>query len=141
MPTVTRPPLVLVVLDGWGESHLRTSNAILQAHTPVYHELRDRFPSALLTTCGEAVGLPPGQMGNSEVGHMNLGAGRVVFQDLTRIDQVIATGGLETIESLTTVVDSCLIADRTLHFVGLLSDGGVHSHPVSYTHLTLPTKA
>ena len=128
MSTVTRPPLVLVVLDGWGESHLRKSNAIVQAQTPVYHELRDRFPSALLTTCGEAVGLPPGQMGNSEVGHMSLGAGRVVFQDLTRIDQVIAAGELETIDSLKGTVDSCLIADRTLHFVGLLSDGGVHSH-------------
>ena len=77
---------MLLVFDGWGESTEREGNAIRQARTPVYRELRDQCPSALLTTCGEAVGLPAGQMGNSEVGHMNLGAGRIVFQDLTRID-------------------------------------------------------
>ena len=95
MSTVTKhpeSPVVLIVLDGWGESTERDGNAILQARTPIYRELRERYPSSLLTTCGEAVGLPAGQMGNSEVGHMNLGAGRVVFQDLTRIDQAIAAG-------------------------------------------------
>ena len=126
--TRTGSPLVLVVLDGWGEGRAREGNAILQARTPVYHELRDRFPSSLLTTCGEAVGLPPGQMGNSEVGHMNLGAGRIVFQDLTRIDRAIATGELPRNDTLTAFIDSCRGADRTLHLVGLLSDGGVHSH-------------
>ena len=131
MPSANRrrnSPLALVVLDGWGESTLREGNAILLARTPVYRELRDRFPSALLTTCGEAVGLPAGQMGNSEVGHMNLGAGRVVFQDLTRIDQAIAAGQLETISALTMLVDACATGGRSLHLVGLLSDGGVHSH-------------
>ena len=103
----TRAPLALVILDGWGESHEPDANAILQAKTPVYLELRDRYPSSLLTTCGEAVGLPPGQMGNSEVGHMNLGAGRVVFQDLTRIDQTIASGGLDTNAALTALFNSC----------------------------------
>ncbi|MDP6582732.1 MAG: hypothetical protein QF681_18925, partial [Vicinamibacterales bacterium] len=122
------PPLVLVVLDGWGEGTRPEGNAILQARTPVYQELRDRYPSALLTTCGEAVGLPTGQMGNSEVGHMNLGAGRIVFQDLTRIDQAIARGELETNAALLTLIDSGAIGDRSLHLVGLLSDGGVHSH-------------
>ena len=122
------PALVLVVLDGWGEGTQRDGNAIQHARTPVYRELRDRYPSALLTTCGEAVGLPAGQMGNSEVGHMNLGAGRIVFQDLTRIDQAIAEGQLETNTALTTLVDSCTVGDRSLHLVGLLSDGGVHSH-------------
>ena len=124
----TGPALVLVVLDGWGEGTQRDGNAIRQARTPVYRELHDRYPSALLTTCGEAVGLPAGQMGNSEVGHMNLGAGRIVFQDLTRIDQAIAGGELETNTALTTVIDSCTTGDRSLHLVGLLSDGGVHSH-------------
>ena len=122
------PPLVLVVLDGWGEATQRDGNAIQQARTPVYRELRDRYPSALLTTCGEAVGLPVGQMGNSEVGHMNLGAGRIVFQDLTRIDKAVADGKLETNAALMTLVDSCTTGERALHLVGLLSDGGVHSH-------------
>ena len=124
----TTPALVLVVLDGWGEAPQLDGNAIRQARTPVYQALRARYPSALLTTCGEAVGLPAGQMGNSEVGHMNLGAGRVVFQDLTRIDQVIAEGTLDANTSLTTMIDSCTSGDRSLHLVGLLSDGGVHSH-------------
>jgi len=124
----TGPALVLVVLDGWGESAELDGNAIRLARTPVYQELRARYPSALLTTCGEAVGLPAGQMGNSEVGHMNLGAGRIVFQDLTRIDQAIAEGKLDTNTPLTTLIDSCTGRDRALHLVGLLSDGGVHSH-------------
>ena len=119
---------MLVVLDGWGEGPQRDGNAIRQARTPVFEELRDRYPSALLTTCGEAVGLPAGQMGNSEVGHMNMGAGRIVLQDLTRIDQAIAAGALETNTELTKVVDSCATGDHALHLVGLLSDGGVHSH-------------
>ena len=124
----TRPPLALIVLDGWGERAEPDGNAIKQARTPVYRELCKRYPSALLTTCGEAVGLPVGQMGNSEVGHMNLGAGRMVFQDLTRIDLAIHGGELDTNAALTTLVDSCTSGDHTLHFVGLLSDGGVHSH-------------
>ncbi len=127
-PPSRHPPLVLVVLDGWGESPEPQGNAIRQARTPVYRELLDRCPSSRLTTCGEAVGLPPGQMGNSEVGHMNLGAGRIVFQDLTRIDQAIAGGELAANVPLTTLLDTCTRGDRALHLVGLLSDGGVHSH-------------
>ena len=128
IPRSRRPPLVLVILDGWGESPESGGNAIRQARTPVYRELRQRYPSGRLTTCGEAVGLPPGQMGNSEVGHMNLGAGRIVFQDLTRIDQAIAGNELDANVPLTTVLDACTGGDRTLHLVGLLSDGGVHAH-------------
>ena len=90
--TSTPRPIVLVVFDGWGEAARPEGNAIRTARTPIYQALRETYPSSLLTTCGEAVGLPAGQMGNSEVGHMNLGAGRVVFQDLTRIDQAIADG-------------------------------------------------
>ena len=126
--TRRQPPLALVVLDGWGEDRQREGNAILQARTPVYTELRSRYPSALLTTCGEAVGLPAGQMGNSEVGHMNMGAGRIVFQDLTRIDQAIAEGQLDTNPALTPLLEHCSGGGHALHLVGLVSDGGVHSH-------------
>ena len=128
MPPSHRPPLVLVVLDGWGESPEPGGNAIRRARIPVYEELRERYPSGRLTTCGEAVGLPPGQMGNSEVGHMNLGAGRIVFQDLTRIDRAIAGDELAANVPLTALLDSCTRGGRALHLVGLLSDGGVHSH-------------
>ena len=127
-PRPRRSPLVLVILDGWGESAEPGGNAIRQARTPVYRELRERYPAGRLTTCGEAVGLPPGQMGNSEVGHMNLGAGRVVFQDLTRIDRAIAGDELAASAPLTTLLDACTRGDRALHLVGLLSDGGVHAH-------------
>ncbi len=124
----TLPPLVLIVLDGWGERTKPDGNAIAQARTPIYNDIRDRYPSALLTTCGKAVGLPAGQMGNSEVGHMNLGAGRVVFQDLTRIDQAIDEGQLNQNSALISLIDYCANSSHTLHFVGLLSNGGVHSH-------------
>ena len=86
-------PVVLIVLDGWGIRPERANNAIALAKTPVYDELLTRYPHAQLIASGEAVGLPAGQMGNSEVGHMNMGAGRIVYQDLTRIDKSIADGG------------------------------------------------
>ena len=127
MSAVRRPPVVLVVLDGWGISHARDHNAIALGRTPTYTELLDRFPRASLVTSGEAVGLPPGQMGNSEVGHMNLGAGRVVYQDLTRIDKSIQEGEFFTNRALVAAMRRC--ADRrALHLVGLVSQGGVHSH-------------
>ena len=91
---MNRGPLVLVVLDGWGLREEREYNAIKLARTPTYLELVDRFPHTSLVTSGESVGLPPGQMGNSEVGHMTMGAGRVVYQDLTRIDKSIRDGDL-----------------------------------------------
>ena len=103
-------------------------NAIAMARTPVYDELRGRFPIGRLQASGEAVGLPAGQMGNSEVGHMNMGAGRVVYQDLTRIDQAIRDGDLSRNAVLAAALDRAAEGSRALHLVGLLSDGGVHSH-------------
>jgi 2,3-bisphosphoglycerate-independent phosphoglycerate mutase len=123
-----RRPLALVVLDGWGIRPERDHNAIALARKPVYDELASRFPVARLQASGEAVGLPAGQMGNSEVGHMNMGAGRVVYQDLTRIDHAVTEGDLERNGTLNAAFDRAAEGTRALHFVGLLSDGGVHSH-------------
>ncbi len=128
MTSVRQTPLVLVVLDGWGLSHETDHNAITLARTPTYDELLERFPHTTLVASGEAVGLPPGQMGNSEVGHMNLGAGRIVYQDLTRIDKSIADGEFLTNPALTAAMAYCRDHGHALHIVGLLSDGGVHSH-------------
>ncbi len=117
----------LIILDGWGIDPGTEGNAIRLARTPVMDRLLATHPHATLTTCGEAVGLPAGQMGNSEVGHLNLGAGRIVYQDLTRIDKAIADGELGTIP----VLQAAFARARrkgTLHFIGLLSPGGVHSH-------------
>jgi 2,3-bisphosphoglycerate-independent phosphoglycerate mutase len=120
-------PLVLIVLDGWGLRPQKENNAIALARTPVYNGLLDRYPHAQLITSGEAVGLPAGQMGNSEVGHMNMGAGRIVYQDLTRIDKSIKDGELFENPVLASAMDRCVDGRQALHFVGLLSDGGVHS--------------
>jgi 2,3-bisphosphoglycerate-independent phosphoglycerate mutase len=121
-------PLVLVVLDGWGIRADPTNNAIAMARTPVYDAMVARYPHAQLIASGEAVGLPAGQMGNSEVGHMNMGAGRVVYQDLTRIDKSIRDGELFESPALAASMDRCTGDAHALHFVGLVSDGGVHSH-------------
>ena len=128
MPDTRRPPVVLVVLDGWGISPNREHNAIAQGRTPTYAELLDRFPHASLVTSGEAVGLPPGQMGNSEVGHMNLGAGRVIYQDLSRIDKSIREGEFFANPALVAAMGRCGDGRHALHLVGLVSEGGVHSH-------------
>jgi 2,3-bisphosphoglycerate-independent phosphoglycerate mutase len=124
----TRPPIALIVLDGWGIRKEREHNAIAMARTPVYDELLRRYPHAQLIASGEAVGLPAGQMGNSEVGHMNMGAGRVVYQDLTRIDKSIRDGDFFANDTLVAAMDRVAGGRNALHFVGLLSDGGVHSH-------------
>jgi 2,3-bisphosphoglycerate-independent phosphoglycerate mutase len=113
----------LIVLDGWGLAEDGPGNAVSLAATPVFDGLWDRYPTTTLTACGRAVGLPEGQMGNSEVGHLNLGAGSVVVQDLTRIDMAIADGELGTNEVLREALTG---ADR-VHLIGLVSDGGVHS--------------
>ncbi|MEX2273893.1 MAG: 2,3-bisphosphoglycerate-independent phosphoglycerate mutase [Vicinamibacterales bacterium] len=123
-----RRPLALVVLDGWGLRDNPDRNAIAMARTPAYDALLSRFPAARLNASGEAVGLPAGQMGNSEVGHMNMGAGRVVYQDLTRIDKAIASEELAGNVALNAAFDLAADNGRALHFIGLLSDGGVHSH-------------
>jgi 2,3-bisphosphoglycerate-independent phosphoglycerate mutase len=117
----------LIVLDGWGINPKREGNAVALARTPVMDALLAGRPSATLTTCGEAVGLPAGQMGNSEVGHLNLGAGRIVYQDLTRIDQALRDGSLERNPVWVAALERAS-ASGTLHLVGLVSPGGVHSH-------------
>jgi 2,3-bisphosphoglycerate-independent phosphoglycerate mutase len=121
-------PLVLIVLDGWGIRADPANNAIAMSRTPVYDALLARYPHAQLIASGEEVGLPAGQMGNSEVGHMNMGAGRVVYQDLTRIDKSISDGELFENAALAAAMDRCAPGRHALHFVGLVSDGGVHSH-------------
>ncbi|HEY1519134.1 MAG TPA: 2,3-bisphosphoglycerate-independent phosphoglycerate mutase [Solirubrobacteraceae bacterium] len=117
------PAAVLVVLDGWGIAPDGPGNAVSLSRTPVFDELWSSYPHTQLTACGRAVGLPEGQMGNSEVGHMNLGAGAVVMQDLTRIDEAVASGDLPSNEVLRAAFSD---AER-VHLIGLVSDGGVHS--------------
>jgi 2,3-bisphosphoglycerate-independent phosphoglycerate mutase len=124
----THAPVVLIVLDGWGIRAAPEHNAIAMARTPNFDELVARYPHAQLVASGEAVGLPAGQMGNSEVGHMNMGAGRVVYQDLTRIDKSIRDGEFFKNEALIAAMDRVANGRRALHLVGLVSDGGVHSH-------------
>ena len=120
-------PTVLIVLDGWGVRAEPQHNAIHAARTPRWDALW-RGPSTLLDASGERVGLPPGQMGNSEVGHMNIGAGRVVHQDLTRIDRAVASGALAENPALRQAMAASAERGATLHILGLLSPGGVHSH-------------
>jgi 2,3-bisphosphoglycerate-independent phosphoglycerate mutase len=122
------PSVCLVVLDGWGLAPPGPGNAISLARTPVFDALWDRFAQTELTTSGAAVGLPEGQMGNSEVGHLNLGAGAVVKQDLTRIDDAVVDGSLAANEALLAACTRGREAGR-LHLLGLVSDGGVHSGP------------
>ena len=117
------PSCVLVVLDGWGIAPDGPGNAISLADTPVFDELLSTYPHSQLIACGRAVGLPEGQMGNSEVGHMNLGAGAVVMQDLTRIDEAATSGGFES----NPVLRAAFSDAERVHLIGLVSDGGVHS--------------
>ena len=121
-------PLVLVVLDGWGLRDAREGNAIKLARTPTYLELRERFAHSSLQASGEDVGLPQGQMGNSEVGHITMGAGRVVYQDLTRIDKSIGDGDFFEKTALTEAMARCRDDKHALHLVGLVSPNGIHSH-------------
>jgi 2,3-bisphosphoglycerate-independent phosphoglycerate mutase len=120
--------VVLCILDGWGQRDETRDNAIRQAKTPVYDRLMAHCPHALLETSGAAVGLPDGQMGNSEVGHMNLGGGRVVLQDLPRINAAITAGELARRPALTALIERLKESGGTCHLMGLLSPGGVHSH-------------
>ncbi|MCE8052660.1 2,3-bisphosphoglycerate-independent phosphoglycerate mutase [Halomonas daqingensis] len=129
MTTQTAPrPVALIILDGYGHNPDPTDNAVAAAHTPNMDRLWQQQPHALLHTDGKYVGLPEGQMGNSEVGHMNLGAGRVVYQELTRISKAIEDGDLDLIPALTDAIDAAVSAGRAVHLLGLLSPGGVHSH-------------
>ena len=121
-------PVVLCILDGWGERAPAADNAISLAETPTYDRLRATCPTGLIDASAKAVGLPDGQMGNSEVGHMNIGAGQVVMQDLPRIDAALATGALAADHRLNGFAGRILAAGGCCHLLGLVSPGGVHSH-------------
>jgi 2,3-bisphosphoglycerate-independent phosphoglycerate mutase len=121
-------PLTLLILDGWGHREPAPDNAISVARTPTWDSIWPAQPHALLETSGTAVGLPDGQMGNSEVGHMNIGAGRIVYQELTRIDRAIETGEFEANPALNAALEQAVENRATVHVLGLLSPGGVHSH-------------
>ncbi len=121
-------PIVLTILDGWGYRAETHGNAIAQARKPVYDKLLREYPNTLLRASEHFVGLPDGQMGNSEVGHLNLGAGRIVRMDMTRIDTAIADGSFFRDPTLLYAMDQAARDGRSLHLIGLVSDGGVHSH-------------
>jgi 2,3-bisphosphoglycerate-independent phosphoglycerate mutase len=125
---MTGKPVILVVLDGWGISGSREGNAVAAARAPLFSSLLRDHPHTQLQASGEHVGLPDGQMGNSEVGHLNLGAGRIVYQDITRITRSIREGDFFQNPALVQAIDAVGNGTGTLHFMGLLSDGGVHSH-------------
>src|SRR5436190_7737860 len=120
--------VILIIMDGGGLGKVASSDAIQNAKTPFVSSLYSKYPNTTLITCGEAVGLPDGQMGNSEVGHLNLGAGRIVYQELQRINVAVRDGELGRSEILNAAFAEASNAGRTLHFIGLVSDGGVHSH-------------
>ncbi len=123
-----RRPVMLVILDGWGWREETADNAVRQAKTPAFDGLWSSCPHAFLRTSGEDVGLPEGQMGNSEVGHLNIGAGRVVMQDLPRINKAVATGQIQRAPALIGLIQRLRETGGTCHLMGLVSGGGVHSH-------------
>ena len=122
-----RPFIALIILDGWGHREEKEGNAVALADTPFFDRLWAGFPRTLIHASEERVGLPAGQMGNSEVGHLNLGAGRVVYQDLVRISKSVRTGDFFRNPVLCAAMDAARENGKALHLVGLLSDGGVHS--------------
>lgn len=124
----TRTPTALIILDGWGHRNPAEDNAISLASTPYWDKLWQQQPKTLINTSGMFVGLPAGQMGNSEVGHMNLGAGRVVYQSLTRIDKELEDGSFNDNPALCAAIDKAVASGGAVHLLGLLSPGGVHSH-------------
>jgi len=126
--TAQRKPTALIILDGWGHRDPAADNAISNANMPFWDKLWQSRPKALINTSGIFVGLPQGQMGNSEVGHMNLGAGRVVYQSLTRIDKDLETGTFNENNALCSAIDKAVSNGRAVHLMGLLSPGGVHCH-------------
>src|SRR5205823_14344894 len=125
-------PLVLVILDGWGYAPPSKANAISLARKPGYDAMLRDYPNTIIHTSGRYVGLPNGQMGNSEVGHLNIGAGRVVYMDITKIDLMIEKGDFFSHPVLLAAMKHARTGGRRLHLFGLVSDGGVHS---SQTHL------
>jgi 2,3-bisphosphoglycerate-independent phosphoglycerate mutase len=120
--------VALVILDGWGIGQIPEADAIKQANTPFFDQLMSTCPNSTLKTFGENVGLPFGQMGNSEVGHLNIGAGRVVYQELLKINNAVTSGELENAVEMQQLFQYCITNNKPLHLMGLVSDGGVHSH-------------
>src|SRR5215813_7034381 len=120
--------VILIIMDGWGLGKVASSDAIQHANAPFTRSLYNQYPNTTLTTCGELVGLPDGQMGNSEVGHLNLGAGRIVYQELQRINVAIRDGSFAKNENLLRTIRVAKQSQKPLHLIGLVSDGGVHSH-------------
>jgi len=120
--------VILIIMDGWGLGKVASADAIQNAKTPFVSSLYSKYPNTTLITCGEAVGLPDGQMGNSEVGHLNLGAGRIVYQELQRINVAIRDGSFEKNEVLLNAIRFAKKNNKPFHLLGLVSDGGVHSH-------------
>ncbi|MBQ8727780.1 MAG: 2,3-bisphosphoglycerate-independent phosphoglycerate mutase [Oscillospiraceae bacterium] len=129
---MSKKPLALIIMDGFGYNESDYGNAIVAAKTPNLTALMEKYPNTLIGASGMDVGLPDGQMGNSEVGHTNIGAGRIVYQELTRITKSIKDGDFFTKEAFVKAIENCKKNDSALHFFGLMSDGGVHSHN---THL------
>src|SRR3954469_17486817 len=125
---MTPKPLVLVILDGWGYAPPSNANAISLARKPVYDHLLRDYPNTLIHTSGRFVGLPDNQMGNSEVAHLNIGAGRIVYMEITKIDLMIENGDFFSNPVLLGAMKHAKSGGRRLHIFGLLSDGGVHSH-------------
>ncbi len=125
---MTAKKVILIIMDGWGIGKVASSDAIRHAKTPFTKSLYNVYPNSTLTTCGEAVGLPEGQMGNSEVGHLNLGAGRIVYQELQRINVAIRDGSFPKNEILLSSIREAKKNNKDLHLIGLVSNGGVHSH-------------
>lgn len=123
-----RKKVILVIMDGWGLGQVKSADAIQNANVPFVSSLYNSYPHSTLTTCGEVVGLPDGQMGNSEVGHLNLGAGRIVYQELQRINVAIKDGSFAANPVLNQSIDYAIANNKPLHLIGLVSDGGVHSH-------------
>src|SRR5436190_20022937 len=120
--------VALIILDGWGEGAQTDANAIFKAHTPFVDSLYKNYPHSHLFTSGENVGLPDGQMGNSEVGHLNIGAGRIVYQDLVKINLAIRDKSFFSNPVLTEAFNAAKKGNKKVHLMGLVSDGGVHSH-------------
>jgi 2,3-bisphosphoglycerate-independent phosphoglycerate mutase len=120
--------VILIIMDGWGLGKVKSADAIQNANVPFVSSLYNNYPNTTLITCGELVGLPDGQMGNSEVGHLNLGAGRIVYQELERINVAVRNGELAKSEHMLASIQAAKANNKPLHLLGLVSDGGVHSH-------------
>ncbi len=126
--STAKKPLALIIMDGWGYSDKKEGNAVAAANTPNLNALCAKYANTLISGSGMDVGLPDGQMGNSEVGHVNIGAGRVVYQELTRVTKEIRDGDFFKNEALCKAVDVAVAAGKAVHVMGLMSPGGVHSH-------------